>query len=89
VDPFGEQLLDTFAGITADKRNLGAHDLQRFYALSLELYRAKLPITGVDIQQELQRCGFDAYTALKLGVQFQRNVRLFEDALLFGCDAGK
>ena len=72
MDAKAHERLQAFAHTTPGKCYLGAEDVERFGALCIEFHRAKLAVTGLEIREELQCCGFDSYTALKLGLQFER-----------------
>jgi hypothetical protein len=78
MDAKAHKQLQVFAQTTSDKCYMSADDAERFCALCIELYRAKLAVTGLEIREELQGCGFDSYTALKLGLQFERYRNLLE-----------
>jgi hypothetical protein len=80
MDARAHERLQAFAQSTSDKRYVSTEDVERFCSLCIELHRAKLAVTGLEIRDELQWCGFDSYTALKLGVQFERYRQLLEQA---------
>jgi hypothetical protein len=80
MDARAYERLQAFAQTTPDKCYVSADDVERFCALCIELHRAKLAVTGFEIREELQRYGFDSYTALKLGLQFERYRQLLEQS---------
>ena len=72
MDARAHERLQAFARTTPDNCYVSADDVDRFCALCIELHRAKLAVTGLEIREALQWWGFDSYTALKLGLQFER-----------------
>ena len=80
MNAIAHQRLQTFAQATSDKCYVSADDIDRFCTLCIELHCAKVAVTGLEIREELQWCGFDSYTALKLGMQFERYRHLLDQS---------
>ena len=57
---------------------------KRFCALCIEFHRGQVLVTGLETREEVQWCGFDSYTALKLGLQFERYRQLLDNLALSG-----
>lgn len=72
MDARAHERLQAFARTTSDKCYVSTDDFDRFAVLCIEIHRAQFAVTGLEVREELQSCGFDSYTALKLGLLFER-----------------